>query len=146
MFVILHRHLDSILFILNSYYERNVCLICSSGISFDCKTVGSAIRATDSKNEDIDVYPDTTGGDSSNKGIHGDGGGSNGGGRGDNDGNSGEEEESNINSGKNALSMSQKLTLGYAVLVGGILFIYFVLFFIFCVYLTFYCSLFVITA
>ncbi|KAG7021999.1 Protein FATTY ACID EXPORT 2, chloroplastic [Cucurbita argyrosperma subsp. argyrosperma] len=92
------------------------------GISFDCKTVRSAIRATDSKNEDIDIYPDTTGGDSSDKGIHGDGGGGSGGGkggRGDNEGNSGEEEESNTNSGKKALSMSQKLTLGYAALVGG---------------------------
>ena len=94
----------------------------SAGISFDCKTVRSAIRATDSKNEDIDIYPDTTGGDSSNKGIHGDGGGGSGGGkggRGDNEGNSGEEEESNTNRGKKALSMSQKLTLGYAALVGG---------------------------
>ncbi|XP_022968186.1 protein FATTY ACID EXPORT 2, chloroplastic-like [Cucurbita maxima] len=91
------------------------------GSSFDCKTVRSAIRATDSKNEDIDIYPDTTGGDSSDKGIHGDGGGGSGGGkggRGDNEGNSGEEEESNTNSGKKALSMSQKLTLGYAALVG----------------------------
>lgn len=88
------------------------------GISFDCKTVVSAIRATDSKNEDIDIYPDTTGGDSSDKGIGGGGSGGGKGGRGDNDGNNGEEEESNANSRKNALSMSQKLTLGYAALVG----------------------------
>ncbi|XP_038880692.1 protein FATTY ACID EXPORT 2, chloroplastic-like [Benincasa hispida] len=88
------------------------------GISFDCKRVVSAIRATDSKNEDIDIYPDTTVGDSSDKGIGGGGSGGGKGGRGDNDGNSGEEEESNANSRKNALSMSQKLTLGYAALVG----------------------------
>ncbi|TYK09986.1 protein FATTY ACID EXPORT 2 [Cucumis melo var. makuwa] len=88
------------------------------GISFDCKTVVSAIRATDSKNEDIDIYPDTTGGDSSDKGIGGSGSGGGDGGRGDNDGNSGEGEESNADSRKKALSMSQKLTLGYAALVG----------------------------
>ncbi|XP_022987266.1 protein FATTY ACID EXPORT 2, chloroplastic-like [Cucurbita maxima] len=90
------------------------------GISFDCKKVVSAIRATDSEN-DIEIYPDATGGDSSDKGIHGDGGGGSGGGkggRGDNDGNSGEGEESNDSSRKKALSMSQKLTLGYAALVG----------------------------
>lgn len=91
----------------------------SIGISFDCKTVVSAIRATDSKNEDIDIYPDTTGGDSSDKGIGGSGSGGGDGGRGDNDGNSGEGEESNADSRKKALSMSQKLTLGYAALVGG---------------------------
>lgn len=90
----------------------------SAGISFDCKTGVSAIRVTDSKNEDSEIYTDTDGGDSSNKGIHGDGGGRGGGG--DNDGNSGEEEEPNSNSQKKAMSMSQKLTLGYAALVGGI--------------------------
>uniref|UniRef100_A0A9I9DAM7 Uncharacterized protein n=1 Tax=Cucumis melo TaxID=3656 RepID=A0A9I9DAM7_CUCME len=89
------------------------------GISFDCKTVVSAIRATDSKNEDIDIYPDTTGGDSSDKGIGGGGSGGGDGGRGDNEGNSGEGEESNADSRKKALSMSQKLTLGYAALVGA---------------------------
>ena len=106
----------------------------SVGISFDCKKVVSAIRATDSEN-DIEIYPDATGGDSSDKGIHGDGGGGSGGGkggRGDNDGNSGEGEESNDSSRKKALSMSQKLTLGYAVLVGGSIFHYLFPFFCCC--------------
>ena len=79
----------------------------------------------ESAGENIDIQPDIidgggSGSEGGNRGGDGGGGGGGGGGDHDNDDNNkggGGSEESNSN--KMAMSMSQKLTLGYAALVGG---------------------------
>ncbi|KAK4433597.1 protein FATTY ACID EXPORT 2, chloroplastic [Sesamum alatum] len=76
----------------------------------------------DSAGEGIDVLPDSGGSNDNFGGVSGNGGGGGGGGNGGNDDNSkrgsdGSEDQSG-DSKKEGMSMSQKLTLGYAALVG----------------------------
>ncbi|KAK9275959.1 hypothetical protein L1049_023234 [Liquidambar formosana] len=88
-----------------------------------CDSKAPAIIIESSEGEEIDSLPDTTGGD----GFGGrDGGGGDGGGGGgdnnysnnNNEGEGGSDDSNNHRNSKMALSMSQKLTLGYAALVG----------------------------
>ncbi|PON49430.1 TMEM14 family [Parasponia andersonii] len=81
----------------------------SSALTFDSVT-----------KETVNIEPDSGGGDGSGFGDRGDSGGGGGGGGGDNNNrNEGEGEgESHEKNKKMGLSMSQKLTLGYAALVG----------------------------
>ncbi|KAL3845704.1 hypothetical protein ACJIZ3_003107 [Penstemon smallii] len=71
----------------------------------------------DSAGESIDILPDSGGPNDNLGGRGGDGGGGNGGGGGDNKGGSGED-QSGDSEQKKGMSMSQKLTLGFAALVG----------------------------
>lgn len=82
----------------------------------------------DSAGEGVDVLPDTGGGGDDFGNTSGKGGGGGGGNNGgdskhgnENEGDSGESKDENLGSSKKktALSMSQKLTLGYAILVGA---------------------------
>lgn len=93
-----------------------------------CAAVVSDTKASntftgDSANKQVDIELDTGGGSGDGFGDRGDsgGGGGGGGGGGDNNRDKGDGEgESHEKSGKKmALSLSQKLTLGYAALVGG---------------------------
>lgn len=92
--------------------------LCAAIIS---DTKASNTFAADSENKEVEIKSDTGGGDGDGFGDRGDSGGGGGGRGGDNnrdkgDGD-GESHEKSVK--KMALSMSQKLTLGYAALVGG---------------------------
>ncbi|XP_042062561.1 protein FATTY ACID EXPORT 2, chloroplastic-like isoform X1 [Salvia splendens] len=70
----------------------------------------------DSAGEGIDILPDSGGSDNIIGGAGGNGGGGGGGGNDGNNGGEGNEDESHEK--RRGMSMSQKLTLGYAALVG----------------------------
>ncbi|KAM3398475.1 protein FATTY ACID EXPORT 2, chloroplastic-like [Capsicum galapagoense] len=87
---------------------------------FRASVVSDSTRPTtfsvDSAGPGIDILPDAGGGGDDSGGANGDGGGG-----GDNGGNEGGSDEGKDHNSKKkmALSMSQKLTLGYAFLVGA---------------------------
>ncbi|XP_068343245.1 protein FATTY ACID EXPORT 2, chloroplastic-like [Pyrus communis] len=85
------------------------------GVVSDTKS--STVFTVDSGTKDIGIEPVAGGGDGGGD-FGGRGGGGGGGGGGDNSEGKGESEEGPEESKKKGMSMSQKLTLGYAVLVG----------------------------
>ncbi|KAM1047433.1 hypothetical protein ACFX2C_026791 [Malus domestica] len=86
------------------------------GVVSDTKT--STVFTVDSGTKDIGIEPVAGGGDGGGEFGGRGGGGGGGGGGGDNSEGKGEGEEGPEESKKKGMSMSQKLTLGYAALVG----------------------------
>ncbi|KAK4387211.1 protein FATTY ACID EXPORT 2, chloroplastic [Sesamum angolense] len=72
----------------------------------------------DSAGEGIDVLPDSGGSNDNFGGVSGNGGGGNGGNDDNSKGGSNESEDQSGGNKEEGMSMSQKLTLGYAALVG----------------------------
>lgn len=102
--------------LLRAHHQKQLC----AAVASDPKSSNTFIVDSETK-EVVNIEPDTGGGSGNGFGDRGgNGGGGGGGGGGGDNRNEGEGEgESHEKSKKMGLSMSQKLTLGYAALVGG---------------------------